>query len=245
MAATVSVIVCAAGASSRFGSKKKKTFTDVAGRAVALRSVEIFANRDDVKQIILAIAPDDEEMAKIKWGPSLKFHGVKICHGAKERSQTVANALELVKDDVDLVAVHDAARCCVTSESIDAVFAEAGKNGAAILAAPVTATLKQVRDKTIEKTVDRKNIYEAQTPQVFSRALIKKAYAEIEKLDKETISDDAQLIEALGHKVSVVETDSTNIKITYKSDIAIAEAILKAKEKKPARPLGPYEEAQW
>ena len=246
MSQSVAVIICAAGASRRFGSKRKKPFVDVAGRAAFLRSVELFANRDDVKQMLLAIAPEDEELVDVKWGPNLKFYNVKICFGGAERFDTVKKTLELVKETIDLIAVHDAVRCCVTKQWINDCFAVAAKTGAAILACPVAATIKEVKDNTIIKTVDRAGLYEAQTPQVFEASLLKKAYENLKNLDTNKISDDAQLIEALGHKVSIVETDSSNIKITRQSDIAIAEAILKTREKlKPKGYVGPYAEAQW
>ena len=254
MSKNVAAIICAAGASSRFGGKRKKPFVDVAGRAVFLRSVELFSSRDDVKQILLAITPEDEELVNIKWGPSLKFFNVKTFFGGSERFDTVEKGLELVKETIDLIAVHDAVRCCVTEEWIDKVIAEAAKSGAAILACPVTATIKEAKDGTIIKTVDRYNLYEAQTPQVFEASLLKKAYGNLKDTDnglshplrEGKISDDSQLVEALGEKVSIVETDSSNIKITCKGDIAIAEAILKARPKpKPKGPTGPYIEAQW
>ncbi|MHC4125673.1 MAG: 2-C-methyl-D-erythritol 4-phosphate cytidylyltransferase [Planctomycetota bacterium] len=246
MSENVAVIICAAGASSRFGGKRKKPFVDVGGRAVFLRSIEFFDSRNDVKQILLAIAPEDEELVNVKWGPNLKFFNVKICFGGTERFDTIAKALELVKDDIDLVAVHDAVRCCVKSGWLDEVIAKAAKTSAAILACPVTATVKEAKDNTIIKTVDRAGLYEAQTPQVFKTDLLKKAYTNLANLDKSKISDDSQLVEALGEKVSIVPTDSSNIKITHKADIAIAEAILKSRPKpKPKGPAGPYIEAQW
>jgi len=246
MPKSVAAIICAAGASSRFGSKRKKPFVDVAGRAALIRSVELFTNHDDVKQVLLAIAPEDEELVTVKWGPNLKFYNVKICFGGAERFDTVKKALELINNDIDLIAVHDAVRCCLTKQWIDACFAAAAKTGAAILACPVAATIKEVKDNTIIKTVDRAGLYEAQTPQVFKAELLKKAYENLAKLDKNKISDDAQLVEALGDKVSIVETDPSNIKITRQSDIAIAEAILKTREKlKPKGYIGPYAEAQW
>ena len=246
MPQNVAAIICAAGASRRFGGKRKKPFVDVAGRAVFLRSVELFANRDDVKQILLAIAPEDEELVSVKWGPNLKFYNVKVCFGGVERFDTVNKALELIKDDIELVAVHDAVRCCVKSEWVDEVITAAAKTGAAILASPIVATIKEAKDNTITQTIDRAGLYEAQTPQVFKAELLKKAYENLKNLDKTKISDDAQLIEALGEKVSIVEADSSNIKITHKSDIPIAEAILKARPKPmPKGPTGPYIEAQW
>lgn len=242
----VAVIICAAGASARFGGNKKKPFIEVAGRAAFLRSIEFFAERDDVKQTLLAISPDDDEFVKLKWGANLSFNGVKICHGGPERFETVANALKLVADDIDLIAVHDAVRCCLKAEWVDAVIAKAAETGAAILACPVVATIRKVADGKIAETVDRTGLYEVQTPQVFDAALLKKAYENIENVDKSTLTDDSTLAEALGHKVSIVQTDSSNIKITRKSDVHIAAAIIKSRPKpKPDGPIGPYIEAQW
>jgi len=250
----IAVIICAAGSSKRFVKNqrhnleavKKKQFADVAGRGAFLRSIEFFAGRDNVKQIIMSIPAEDEEMFKITHGANLSFHGVKLCLGGAERFETVAKALELVDETIDLVAIHDAVRCCLTEQWVDEVFKTAEKTGAAMLACPVVATLKKIENGKIVKTVDRTGMYEAQTPQVFKKDLLKKAYANLEKLDKAKISDDSQLIEALGHEVSIVETDSSNIKITTKSDIAIAEAIIKSRAKdKPKGYTGPYGDAQW
>ncbi|MHC4212565.1 MAG: 2-C-methyl-D-erythritol 4-phosphate cytidylyltransferase [Planctomycetota bacterium] len=246
MANNVAAIICAAGASKRFGGNRKKPFVDVAGRGVFLRSIELFSDREDVKQIILAISPEDEELVSVKWGANLQFFGVKICLGGDERFDTVAKALELLKDDIDLVAVHDAVRCCVKKEWVDQAVKEAAKSKAAILACPVVPTIKKVKDGSIEQTIDRSDLYEAQTPQIFEKELLKKAYANIDNLDKTKISDDAQLVEALGEKVSIVETDSSNIKITQAHDIHIASAIIKSRPKPiPKGPSGPYIEAQW
>lgn len=246
MSQNVAAIICAAGASSRFGGKRKKAFVDVAGRAVFLRSAELFSNRDDVKQVLLGITSEDEELVSVKWGPNLKFFGVSIFIGGDERFDTVNKGIKLIKDEIDLIAVHDACRCCVTEEIINSTIAAAAKSGAAIPACPVTATIKQAKDNVITQTVDRAGLYEAQTPQIFSASLLRKAYENLDNLDKSKISDDSQLVEALGHKVTIVDTDSSNIKITRQSDIAVAEAILKSRPKSiPKGPIGPYIEAQW
>ena len=228
MGKSVAAIICAAGRSRRFAGKRNKPFVDVAGRAAFLRSVELFEERQDVKQVILAISPDDEELVNIKWGPNLKFFGVKICLGGAERFDTVKNALKEVREDIDLVAVHDAARCCLTKELITRVLEAAAQHGAAIPANPVIPTLKQVKDGVIARTVDRTGLYEAQTPQIFDRSLLQRAYNHLGQLDttKTPISDDAQLVEALGEEVAIVESDPSNLKITHGVDIAIAEAVL-------------------
>jgi 2-C-methyl-D-erythritol 4-phosphate cytidylyltransferase len=182
----------------------------------------------------------------INWGTKLSFFGVKTFLGGSERFETILNALELIKDGIDLVAVHDACRCCATDQLIADVIAKAAATGAAIPAAPVTATVKQVKDGEIVRTVDRSDLFEAQTPQVFDVALLKKAYANLPNVDKSAVTDDAYLVEALGHKVAIVESDSSNLKITRPSDIAIAEAILKSRPKpKPEGGINPFAEAEW
>ena len=242
----VALIMCAAGSSSRFGGDRKKPFVEVKGQAAFLRSFGFFNKRDDIKQKILVISPEDRELVEIKWGANLAFDQIKLCEGGAERFETVAKALELVKDDMDLVAVHDAVRCCLKDEWIEDVIKVAGETGAAMLASPVVSTLKKVEGGKITGTVDREGVFEAQTPQVFDAKLLKKAYANLSNVDTSKITDDCGLVEALGEKVSIVQTDSTNIKITVKNDVVIAEAIIRSRPKpKPDGPVGPYIEAQW
>ena len=246
MSRSVAAIICAAGPGSRFGGKRKKQFTDVGGRAIFLRSVELFANRDDVRQVLLGISKEDEEIVKIKWGANLSFFGTRLFFGGAERFETILKGLELVGEDIELVAVHDACRCCATEQLVGDVIARAAETGAAIPAAPVTATIKQVEKGTIVRTVSREGLFEAQTPQIFETSLLRQAYANLDNLDRATVTDDAFLVEAVGHKVAIVESDSSNLKITRPSDVPIAEAILKARPKpKPQGPIGPYIEAQW
>ncbi|HSV26781.1 MAG TPA: 2-C-methyl-D-erythritol 4-phosphate cytidylyltransferase [Sedimentisphaerales bacterium] len=243
---SVAAIVCAAGASNRFGRKEKKVFANVEGRAMFLRSLERFSENTSVKQIILAVSPEDEDRVKLKWGANLSFFGVKVCLGGKARFETVANALKHVRADIDLVAVHDAARCCITDQWIADVIAKAGETGAAILACPVIATIKKAVDGVIAGTVDRGQLWEAQTPQVFERKLLVEAYANLANIDSSKISDDAGLVEAMGQKVYIVESDTSNWKVTYPADTAVAEAIIKSRPRpKPEGLIGPYIEAQW
>jgi len=179
-------------------------------------------------------------------GGDLSLFNVKVFFGGRTRFETVNKAIKLLKEDIKLVVIHDAARCCVTTKWVDDVIKAAQQSGAAILASPVSATLKEVKDNVIVKTVDRTALYEAQTPQVFEVSLLKKAHEKADKTDTTKISDDSQLVEALGQAVSIVETDSSNIKITHPADVAIAEAILKTRPlPKKEGYIGPYAEAQW
>ncbi len=241
MAAKVSVLIPAAGSSRRFKSKTKKQFSEMGGRAVFLRTIEMFADRDDVARIVLVIPAEDEELFQIKWSASLAFHGVKVIIGQAQRFQTVAKLLEQVSDDAELIALHDAVRPCVTKKQIDSVFAAAEQTGAAILANRLVGTVKQAdAELNITKTVDRSALWEAQTPQVFKPDIIRRAYENLENIDQ-NITDDAQLVEALGHPVKIVESPTGNIKITSSEDIHIAMAIINARPKpKPKGPSGPW-----
>jgi 2-C-methyl-D-erythritol 4-phosphate cytidylyltransferase len=196
-------------------------------------------------QTILVVAGKELEQVRSKYGPNLGFMGVQLVEGGAQRVDSIAAALEQVKEEAELVAIHDAVRPCVEERMIDNVFAEAAKSGAAILATPITGTIKRVSQAgVIDATVAREGLYEAQTPQVFRRDLILAAYAGRPE-EGEPITDDAQLVELLGHPVSVVRSDPTNIKITTKADTTLAHAIMKARPQKKARGLGAFEEAQW
>ncbi|MCK4660491.1 MAG: 2-C-methyl-D-erythritol 4-phosphate cytidylyltransferase [Phycisphaerae bacterium] len=241
----VAVIIPAAGRSERFGKGESKTLAKIDGRPVFLRTIEHFINRDEVIQTILVVAVPEWEQVRATYGANLGFMGVELIEGGEERMDSVAAGLERVKEEADLVAIHDAARPCVAARMIDGVFAEAAKSGAAILASPITGTIKRVnKSGVIDATVSREALFEAQTPQVFRRELIVEAYAN-RATGEEPVTDDAQLVEAMGHPVSVVKSDPTNLKITTKADIILAGAILKARPKKPIHGLGAFEEAQW
>ena len=222
----VAVILPAAGASQRFQDKNyKKPFAPLGGKAVWLHSAEKFLNHKDVNQLIVIVAEEDREEFDRKFSANVAILGVQVCQGGRERVDSVQKALAMVSAEVDLVAVHDAARPCIAEKWIDAVFEAAERDGAAILADPVSATLKRVdAKKHIEATVDRERLWAAQTPQVFRRELLLKAYAA--RGDK-AVTDDASLVEALGQPVTVVSGSPLNLKITTRDDLRLAEQILK------------------
>lgn len=245
--AKFAVILPAAGRSSRFRDKEKKPFAQLDGRAVWLRTAELFVTRDDVCQCVLVVARDDQEMVRRRYGANLAFMNVQIADGGAERFESIANALALLRPEAEFVAVHDAVRACLTEELVRAVFAKAEKAGAAMLAVPVTDTVKQVDDQQrVQATVSRQGLWLAQTPQVFRRDWLLDAHARRGELGRD-ITDDAQLVEAAGHPVHVVEGATTNIKITTRGDLALAEAILKARPRpKPKGPAHPFaEEDMW
>ncbi|HZL88851.1 MAG TPA: 2-C-methyl-D-erythritol 4-phosphate cytidylyltransferase [Pirellulaceae bacterium] len=230
------VILPAAGKSSRFRDQHyKKPFVPLENRPVWLHAAEKFTGRDDVKQTLLVISPEDREAFQSKIGANAALLGIEIVDGGAERADSVANALARVQSDIDFVAVHDAARPCLADEWIDSVFAAAVKSGAAILATPISGTLKRVTtERTVQETVSRDGLWEAQTPQVFRRQLLVDAYA---RRGTFPATDDAQLVERLGQKITIVPGSSMNLKITTKEDLRLAAAILKALPK--PKLLGP------
>jgi 2-C-methyl-D-erythritol 4-phosphate cytidylyltransferase len=241
------VIVPAAGKSARFRDREKKPFANLDGRAVWLRSVELFVTRDDVCQCILVIAPEDRDLFRRRYQANIAFMNVQVADGGSERFESVARALALLKPEAEFVAIHDAVRPCLTEALVNAVFEQARKSGAALLGVPVTDTVKQVNDqRRVTATMPRQGLWLAQTPQVFRRDWLLAAYNDRAKLGKD-VTDDAQLVEAAGHPVTVVEGSNTNLKITTKADLILAEAILKCQPKpRPSGPVHPFaEEEMW
>ena len=221
------VILPAAGRSTRFGDpKEKKIYAELEGRAVWLRALDPFLIHDDVEQIIVAIAAEDREMFDRRYREKVVFLNLDVIEGGAERSDTVARALERVHPSCQFVAIHDAARPCLTSELVTAVFSAASQHGAALLALNCSDTVKRAPDGqfTVE-TVSREGLYLAQTPQVFRRDWLVEAYAQRDKLA--AVTDDTQLVEAIGHPCAIVAGSALNIKITTREDLRLAAAVLR------------------
>ncbi len=218
------VILPAAGKSSRFSKNlRKKPFVDLKGRAIWLRALEHFVNRSDVAKTVVVISPEDREYFTTKFQPNLAFMDVEVVDGGVERADSVLNGLAHMGDDIDFVAVHDAARPLLTKKWVDLVFEAAAAHEAAILGIPVTSTMKRVNKGRIEETVSRDQMWLAQTPQVFRKELLLKAY---EKRGDFQPTDEAQLVERLGVPVHIVEGSAMNLKVTTADDFRMAEALV-------------------
>jgi 2-C-methyl-D-erythritol 4-phosphate cytidylyltransferase len=223
----VAVILAAAGRSSRFNDPyQKKVYASVHGKPVWQYSAQLFADHPRIGQIIMSIAADDKQLVQEKFAGNLTLFGVEVVLGGDERCDSVRNALERIRPGIELVAIHDAARPCLSRQSLNQVIEEASKHGAAILASPIRATVKRIDNATqrIIETVPREGLWQAQTPQVFRAEDLKRAYANL--LGKPT--DDSQAIERLGIPVRIVEGPESNIKITTKDDLRTCEGILKS-----------------
>ena len=223
----MSVILAAAGQSSRFGHPtEKKTFVSLNSKPVWLHSADLFLKRPDVKQLIVVVAPEDKEEFYARFGPNVAVLGLDVVVGGRERSDSIANALEKVSESSQWVIVHDAARPCLDADMVQAVIDAAQTHQAAIPAIPVNSTLKRSADgQVIDKTEDRSQLYLAQTPQVFSKELLERAFAQRGDFQP---TDEAQLVERMGHPVAMVPGSPLNVKITRHRDLAFAKACLAA-----------------
>ena len=156
----IAVIIPAAGKSTRYG-KKDKLAEDLGGRPLLMRTVEFFTKREEITQIIVVGPPHDFGAFKERFGAALSFHGVIIVEGGKERWESVRNALEVVQDDIDRVAVHDAARPALSNDLFDQLMLATQTRDAVAAALPITGTVK--RATTVKQTIGQEMISPTQS----------------------------------------------------------------------------------
>ena len=227
----VSAIILCAGSSTRFSNgTKSKQLAQVLGKTVIERTLRAFDECNSINEIIVVVRKEDAEAYK-SFISDKGFNKVKcIVTGGETRQISALRGFKYVSEKAKYVAIHDGARCLVDSKIIEAVIKEASKYGVATAASRVTDTVK-VSDEEgfIVKTLDRSNIWNVQTPQIFEyKKYMVSAYKA--KQDGYEATDDCMLAEYAGFKVKLVDTGSDNIKITVSEDIKRAEAILKARE---------------
>ena len=218
----LTVIIVAAGSSERMGFDK--LFALVSGKPVIAHTIAAFENTKCVDEIILVGRPDSlAELRKLIGKPTKVKH---IIEGGAARSDSVRAGLDHVDSKSKYIAVHDAARPMITPEKIERVFEAAKANGAATLAEPVNDTLKRAdADLAVKESVDRRGIFGMQTPQVFERKLLEKAY-EVVASEKLSVTDEVSAVELLGHKIILVPNYDFNFKVTYPRDLPLAEFVL-------------------
>ncbi|MFN7622942.1 MAG: 2-C-methyl-D-erythritol 4-phosphate cytidylyltransferase [Acidobacteriota bacterium] len=221
-------IIPAAGSGVRFGGEVPKQFLVVAGAPILIHTLRRFDECPAIGAMVVALP---EAMIE-GFGEVVRAAGfrkpVRLVVGGRERSDSIRNALEAARDLApEVVAVHDAVRPFVTSGQSGAVIARAREVGAAILALPATDTIKEVADGLIQRTLDRRRIYRAQTPQACHFELLWRANeaARIDGLPAALTTDDALLVERLGAPVAIVEGSPQNLKITTPEDLLLAESL--------------------
>jgi 2-C-methyl-D-erythritol 4-phosphate cytidylyltransferase len=227
---TASAIIAAAGSSRRMEGRDK-LWTPLAGRLTLARTIDVFEASPLIDTIVLVAS--EERMAEAEalcrdegWGKI-----AAVVAGGMRRQDSVRNGLIALADiapTTNWVMIHDGARPFVTPMLIEAGLQAAGQHQAAIAAVPVKDTIKQGEQGFVHATIDRAKLWAIQTPQVFSFPLILQAYTAAGVQDD--VTDDAALLERLGHRVAIFPGSYTNIKITTPEDVLIAEALLRGVE---------------
>lgn len=233
------VILAAAGSGRRMGLGTNKAFLLLEGLPVIVHNLHQVSQAAEVKRAIIVVRPDElaEGTAILQRYENLYFPGLswQITAGGRERQDSVFNALCLVKDDEEFVAVHDGARPFATPDIFARVFAAAQKSGAAVAGVPVKDTTKLVDvEGRVVTTLERSKLRAIQTPQIFRTQLLKQAY-EMLRREKIDVTDDAGAVELLGMPVVVAEGSYANNKITTPDDLVWAKALLYKGEENPVQ----------
>lgn len=221
----LSAIILAAGQSRRLGGVVSKPLVKINNLPVIIYSLRALSKHPDIDEIIV-VSSIENQGGLAKLIKDYSFNKIKaLVLGGKRRQDSVDNGLKKVSAQSDWVLIHDAARPFVNRRVISKVILAAKKTGAAILGVPVKATIKSVKKGLrVDKTLARGNLWEIQTPQVFRKRLILRAY---KKYGKERVTDDSSLVEKLGKNTLVVQGSYENIKITTGEDLLFAGLIAK------------------
>ena len=223
----ISVIIAAAGSAKRMGGGLNKQYIVLDGMPVLARSVDVFERNPHVDEIVIVVKAGEEDRCRSEIVDAYGFKKVScVMAGGSERQYSVRAALAALSPDCDYVLVHDGARPLVSDETVDAVIFACMETGAAIPAVPVKDTIKAVDDGVVCGTPDRSSLRAVQTPQGFEKPLLVKAYELLDQDGGAVVTDDASLVEALGHPVSIVDGEEKNIKITTPADVKKAEIMM-------------------
>jgi 2-C-methyl-D-erythritol 4-phosphate cytidylyltransferase len=227
----VGAIIPAGGAGQRFGPGQAKQFMDLDGWPILAHCLSRFDQTEAVDQVVVVVPFDQLEYVRKNIIISFGFSKVAaLIPGGESRQESVCNGFLAMPDDVDLVVIHDGVRPLVRVSTIENVVEAAKEFGAAISAVKVRDTLKQVDNGVIQSTLDRDFIWQAQTPQAFDRLLLAEALAKA-KNDGFVGTDEATLIERLGHPIRIVPGAPENVKITMPEDLVLARCLIEYEQK--------------
>ncbi|HEY8413581.1 MAG TPA: 2-C-methyl-D-erythritol 4-phosphate cytidylyltransferase [Pyrinomonadaceae bacterium] len=219
-------IIAAAGTGSRMASERPKQFLQLAGTPIIFHTLKPFELCDSVHEVIVVLPAEESAEFLAAAGKRGLRKLARVVPGGATRADSVKRGLQAIRAaTAEIVAVHDGVRPFVSVEEIENTIDAARRDGAAILAAPATDTIKLIEGETIFKTLDRGKLRRALTPQCFRYELLRRAYEQADVSDP-SLTDDSLLVERLGHKVTIVEGSARNIKITTPQDLLLAEALL-------------------
>tara|TARA_B100000965_G_scaffold177565_1_gene148172 strand:+ start:1256 stop:2395 length:1140 start_codon:yes stop_codon:yes gene_type:complete len=210
-------IIVGAGLGQRFGSFKQVEIIN--NKPVYLYSVDAFINTNSFSSIIVAV-PKELTKTVSKDLADDRYKNVIVCDGGNSRSQSVYNAFKKITDKKNKIFIHDAARPLIDKKTILNLLDFSKKENAVILAKKITETVKSVKSKKANFTVDRTNLWTSETPQVFNQEILEKVYEKRLNVIHE-FSDEAALVEDLGYDVHIFENKNLNTKITTKEDLGI------------------------
>jgi len=222
-----SAIIVAGGKGERMGPDVDKAFLSLGAKPVLVYSLLAFEKCPDVDEVILVVRKERVEAARC----AAQMFGckkvIKIVAGGNHRQQSVANGLAEISEGAEVVAVHDGARPCVTPDLISETIKSACQYGSGVAAVKITDTVKEVeKGMTISQTIDRTKLWRVQTPQAFKVALLRKAFEMVTK-KKLKVTDEASSVEMICDNVRLVQSSSSNIKITSPDDLVLAAALMR------------------
>ncbi len=225
----VAAIVPAAGKGRRINSRIDKPYIELCGKPILAHTLFKLSKNRHITEIIVVVNKKRINIFRRKIIDRFKITKVRIVVGGKERKDSVFNALKSVSGEIDYILIHDAVRPFINNNLIETSLKAAQRFGACVVAVPVKATLKYLgRSDSIRYTPDRRDFWEAQTPQVFKRNLIEKAYKKAGK-KKINITDDSMLVEQFGVRPKVVRGSYDNIKITTQEDLELAKILCRGR----------------
>lgn len=225
----IAAIIAAAGAGIRMGHPTPKPYLQLAGKPILARTLEVFEKAPEIQEVSVVVHPDELDYCQEQVISPFGFKKVlRLVPGGKERQDSVYHALKALQneDELEIVLVHDGVRPFVTPDQIHRVIEGARRHGAAVLGLPAQDTLKKVTSQgLVRQTLDRRDIWQIQTPQAFQAPLLWRAFMEAYSRNFYG-TDEASLLEELHLPVVVIPGSPVNLKITTPEDLELAEAIL-------------------
>ena len=224
MTMIVRAVIPAAGEGKRMNSDIPKQFLEFAGQPILYHTLMAFELSGLAKSIALAVPPADVHSMKVKW-PKRFPRVTQVIAGGKERQDSVYNAVCALEENTEIVVIHDAVRPFINSTMIEKTVNAAREHGAAVVAIPLSDTLKRDNGSDfVQTTIDRSGLWRVQTPQAFRYELLLEA---MEQACAENFygTDEGMLIERLGKSVKLIPGSERNIKITRPEDLPFAELI--------------------
>ena len=221
----ISVIIPAAGYGKRMQTKIPKQLIKISNHTIIYYTLMRFVNDCRIKEIIIPVSQDIKKQITKICSEINSFVKIKIILGGEKRQNSVANGLEVINRNTDIVLIHDAVRPFFSKNIIEDGIKLLKKYDGAVAAVPTINTIKVVKDNLIKETPRRETLYRINTPQMFNRKAILKAY-NYAKTNNYYGTDDSMLMEKIGGKVAIILDSYDNIKITTKSDLIIAREVI-------------------